>query len=280
MLSSAVVLGLGASQAHAQHGHGGHVGHAGGFHAGGYHAGGYHAGGYHVGGYHAGGVRPAGYYGAYHAGYRGYPSAYGAYRGAYYGAYRPYYGGYGLYGSYRSFYRPYYAGLYLPYYGYYSSYYPDLYSPYYGYGIGAFAAYAPYYGGMSLPAYPLLAAGDAAYAPPATVTQPAPSQTDRPPADNAFHLQLTVPANAEVIIDGAKTQETGTTREYVSPALNPGTRYSYKLTVRYTNAAGTPVEDTRDIAFQANDWFSIDFTRPAPRPTAPLPQAAPPAKGP
>ena len=42
---------------------------------------------------------------------------------------------------------------------------------------------------------------------------------------------------------------------------------------RYTDAAGRPVNDTRDIHVRANDWFSVDFTRPAPA----EPQAMPPA---
>jgi hypothetical protein len=43
--------------------------------------------------------------------------------------------------------------------------------------------------------------------------------------------------------------------------------------VRYSDGKGQPVDDTREIRFHANDWFTIDFTRPAPPPAA----AAPPA---
>jgi uncharacterized protein (TIGR03000 family) len=79
-------------------------------------------------------------------------------------------------------------------------------------------------------------------------------------------LLLMVPENAEVLIDGMKTTQTGTTREFVTPQLTPGSRYVYTFTVRHANSRGNVVDDSRDIRFGADDWFSIDFTRPAPLP--------------
>jgi uncharacterized protein (TIGR03000 family) len=218
----------------------------------------------HVGGVgHIGAVGGARYLGVgatpYHLGgygYRGYGYGYPYYRNNYY---RPYYGsgfGYGLGLG---------LGLYLPYYLYGGGgYYPDYG---YGYGVGAFGAYSPYMGGLGMAAYPL-AYGNG-YGPPVAQAQAQQPSTERPPPDDAAHLQLTVPENAEVIIDGAKTTQTGTVREFVSPTLAQGTKYQYKITVRYTDAKGKLLEDTRDIRFQGNDWFSIDFTRPPPAPPAP-----------
>ncbi len=217
----------------------GHGGHAG--HAG-FH-GGFHGGNFYHGGY-------------WHGGYGGWYRPYGFYP---YGFYRPYYG-IGAFG----------LGL--------------------GLGLGLGGLYAPYYGSY---AYPL--APGYAYNPyPSTVivnnappvgtvidpnAQVAPQQTpQRPPPDNAGHLQLIVPESAEVYIDGQKIAQSGTTREIVSPPVTPGTRYTYKISVRYTDGQGKAVNDTRDINFRANDWFSIDFTRPAP-PMAtqpPAPQQPPP----
>jgi uncharacterized protein (TIGR03000 family) len=73
-----------------------------------------------------------------------------------------------------------------------------------------------------------------------------------------------VPENAELLIEGQTTSQTGPAREFVSPPLTPGKTYTYRISVRYTDAAGKPVNDTRPIHVRANDWFSIDFTRPAP----------------
>ena len=200
------------------------------------------------------GVRPA--TGAYYSGYRGVTSAYGAYRGYGYGAYRPYYS------AFRGYYHNYYRN-YFPY-----------YFPF------AFGFYFPYYGGVGY--YPSYDAGqgtyDGGYVPPVASDSQVPPSTDRPPPDDAAHLQLTVPENAEVIIDGNKTIQTGTVREFVSPTLKAGTTYSYRITVRYPDATGKAVEDTRDIRFTANDWFAIDFTRPPPAPTAPPPKIVPKGK--
>src|SRR5438876_9797381 len=57
-----------------------------------------------------------------------------------------------------------------------------------------------------------------------------------PPAelDNTFHLELTVPPNAEVIVDGVRTTQRGPKREFVSPPLSPDESSTYKVAVRYT----------------------------------------------
>jgi uncharacterized protein (TIGR03000 family) len=184
-------------------------------------------------------------------------------------AQRGYYyrGGYG-------FYRPYYPGWYRPY-------------PFIGVGVGV-GFYAPYYGSYAYPVAPgyvypaspygyppgIAGSGPDGAMPPGMMGQP---PKDRPPPDNAGHLQLMVPADADVFVDGQKISQTGATREIVTPALQPGTRYTYKISVRYADAQGKQIDDTREISFQANDWFSIDFTRAAPprAPAAPPPQPLP-----
>jgi uncharacterized protein (TIGR03000 family) len=165
----------------------------------------------------------------------------------------------------------------------------NFYRPYYGYGLGGFGlgyglgyglgsygwggygSYAPYYGGYGgLPDY---ASGyyDPGAASPAIgdvpdVGAPAmgPAPEERPPQDDAAHLQLIVPENAEVYFDGAKTSKTGRVREFVSPTLTPGQSYTYVIEVRSTGADGKPVVDRREIHVGANDWFMVDFTRPQP----------------
>jgi uncharacterized protein (TIGR03000 family) len=80
-----------------------------------------------------------------------------------------------------------------------------------------------------------------------------------------------VPENAEVLFDGGKTTQTGPTREFVSPRLTPGKPFDYTIVVRYTDANGKVVTDRRVIHVRANDWFRIDFTRPAPPEPLPAP---------
>ena len=173
-----------------------------------------------------------------------------------YGYYRPYGYGYYHYGH--------------PYYGWYRPY------PVIGVGIGF---YAPYYGSYIYPVDP----GYAVYPQPAVVQGAAPSgpavasqpPAEKPAPDNAGHLQLIVPEGAEVYVDNQKLTQTGPTREVVSPPVKAGARYTYRISVRYTDAKGKQVEDVRDIHFQANDWFAIDFTRPAPPPAATAPPPMP-----
>jgi uncharacterized protein (TIGR03000 family) len=151
-------------------------------------------------------------------------------------------------------------GVYTPYYAIYKSYY-----------IGAVGSYLPYSRGVGAAAYfPITIAGSG-YPPALPGTQ---LPAEKPAPDGSAHLLLTVPENAEVLIEGTKTTQTGTTREFVTPQLNPGTRYVYEITVRYSDSRGNVVDDTRDIRFGADDWFSIDFTRPAPPAPLPLPRIA------
>jgi hypothetical protein len=45
----------------------------------------------------------------------------------------------------------------------------------------------------------------------------------------------------------------------------------YRIAVRYTDANGKPVNDARAIHVRPNDWFRIDFTKPAPPELLPRP---------
>lgn len=205
-------------------------------------------GGHHGGGYHYGGFYNPHYGHAFYGPYR-----HGLY--APYGFYRPYYGsglalgGLGLFG----------LGMGL------------------GYGLGGYGGgyglYRPYYGGttivnpttivMTPPATPPLGGPGGTAAPPVAQTPP--------PPDNAAHLQLMVPQNAEVLFNGDTTTQMGTVREFVSPPLTPDKSFDYTITVRYIDANGKSNTDRRVIHVRANDWFRVDFTRPAPPEPVPAP---------
>ncbi|MHB1422511.1 MAG: TIGR03000 domain-containing protein [Gemmataceae bacterium] len=236
---------------------------------------------------------PGGGGGAAHGGYHG-GGAYGGYHGG--GAYGGYHGGGYHYGGYyyphygNAFYGPYRPGLYAPY-GFYRPYYPyGFFGPGLafgsigfglgvyglgGYGLGGYGLYRPYYGGTTIvnPTTVVVAPSGAAAAggtvPPLPQTQEPPQAPPVP--DNAAHLQLIVPENAEVLFDGSVTTQTGTSREFVSPPLPTGKVFDYTITARYTGADGKPVTDQRVIHVHANDWFRIDFTRPAPPDPMPVP---------
>jgi uncharacterized protein (TIGR03000 family) len=188
------------------------------------------------------------------------------------GHYRPYYASHHHNHHHRSNFFAFgliYGGYgYWPYYGGYGGY--GGYGDYGGYGgYGNYGGYGGDYGGYGYP--------DPGYGPPGYGEPPdlGPGAESRPPIDNAVHLQLNVPENAEVFIDGAKTSKTGRVREFVSPPVTPGQRYAYKILVRIPGPGGKAVNDERTIYVRANDWFSIDFTRPAPAEPPAMPPASP-----
>ena len=135
------------------------------------------------------------------------------------------------------------------------------YSPYYGYG--------PYYGNpvyvQPAPVYvqPAPAAADAS-------TLPPPSD----PADGRARLQVLVPADAEVWLNGNPTTQRGGQRLFESPALAPGRDYQYEVRARWTED-GRAVDQTRIVVVRANARVGVDFsgaeTVPAPFPV-PVPK--------
>jgi uncharacterized protein (TIGR03000 family) len=202
-------------------------------------------------------------------GYGGYGGLFGGALG--YGGlsgYSPWYGsGYG-YGNYLSaLYGGYGASLYG--YGYYPwsygyGYYPGIagysyglgYDPYdvYGYGLDGYGldAYGNVPSVSNTPGY--VPDGEAAMPP----VPPAPQAA---PADNAAHLLVRVPADAELWFGDYKTPLTGPERAFVSPPLTPGKDYTYEIRARWVED-GRPVDHLRTIHVQANLQAEVDMTRP------------------
>jgi uncharacterized protein (TIGR03000 family) len=120
----------------------------------------------------------------------------------------------------------------------------------------------------------MVAASGATNAPPAPTdgtAQPPASQPPAgkeapeklpPPTGKTAHLQLIVPANAEVLVNGGKTTKTGTVRDFVSPPLEPGKNLVYTITVRHTDAGGKTTEDTHTVRVQPNVRLRLDCTQP------------------
>ncbi len=103
------------------------------------------------------------------------------------------------------------------------------------------------------------------YSPPADtgLSTMAPATDEAPPQDNCVHLMVHVPADAQLWFDSTLTQQTGTEREFYSPPLNPGQTYHYDIRAHWTADNGQPVDVTRSVAVQANEWKQIDMTQPA-----------------
>jgi uncharacterized protein (TIGR03000 family) len=248
VLLTAPAWGHGGGHGGGGHGGGGHGG--GGFHAsGGFHAtaGGFRAGGISAGGFRAGGASLGGYSAgrAVTAGRAAFGSPAGTARPyAHFVASRRFYRPYAFF--YPRFFRSGLGGVGLYPYGY-GLYYP--YNYYDGYGSGydnPYLGYAGYYDPDADLGQAVVPAGDEA-----------------PPRDDAAHLLIQVPADAELWFDGVKTQKTGTEREFVSPTLTPGKDYTYDVRARW-NQDGRVVEKKRTLHVHANMWAAVDLTQPEP----------------
>jgi uncharacterized protein (TIGR03000 family) len=72
------------------------------------------------------------------------------------------------------------------------------------------------------------------------------------------HLNVQVPANAQVWIEGVKTTQTGTSRQFQSPPLTPGTNYSYEVRAHWM-ANGQPVDRTRNVSVHAGGQVLVNM---------------------
>jgi len=190
-----------------------------------------HRGGVWYGGQHSGGYGGSGY----HGGYSG-----------------PYYGhNYGYY--------PHHSGLSL---GFYAGS-PYGYSPY---SYGSYPRYNSGYSGYYYPSnyYSGPAYDGSEYVPPdVTVTRSgyySPPTTTVAPSDNRARIHVRLPADATLWIDDEATQQAGGERDFLTPALQPGTTYQYTLKVRWMQGAD-PVERTMKVDVRANETSQADFMR-------------------
>jgi uncharacterized protein (TIGR03000 family) len=87
----------------------------------------------------------------------------------------------------------------------------------------------------------------------------------------AVLLNVQVPENAKVWIDGAPTTSTGLSRSFVTPSLTPGRQFTYEVKAQW-NDGTQQVTRTRRIPVQAGQAIDINLQQPtqeelrAPRP--------------
>ena len=184
-------------------------------------------GGGHGGGGHAGGGFSGGHFGGAHFG-----GGYGGFHPGYYGGRgRSFYGGYS----------PFYYGGYYPYsYGYGVPYYTGYDTSDYSYGDA-------YLNSASVPPYDPAGTTQSLYLPP--------TQSHN---GTSAHVTVRVPADARLWFEDAQTTTTGAVREFSSPSLTPGTKYTY--TVRATwNENGHEVTQTQQVGVTAGARVTVDF---------------------
>jgi uncharacterized protein (TIGR03000 family) len=177
------------------------------------------------------------------------------------GNYSGYYGS-GYYGSGYG-YSPYYSSYNYGYRPWYSSY-TYGYSPYapnYEYGPSYSSySYSPSY--YTTPMYSYVTPSSSnSYVRPTTSTSfyyspsigdAAPTMTDR------AQVEVRLPADAELWIDGVPSAQRGEKRTFETPTLELGRTFTYELRARWMDN-GKPVEQTRQVNLFAGARPMIDF---------------------
>jgi uncharacterized protein (TIGR03000 family) len=154
---------------------------------------------------------------------------------------------------------------------YTASYYGgSRYREYYGYGRGFGIADMP--GPVPGPLYPY------GYHPPRhepvilhdEFVPPSP-EVVVPQDPNAALLNVSVPADAEVWLEGKPTNQTGSHRQFESPALKPGQEYTYTIRARWKDE-GRNVEVMRLLSVHAGDKVDVRLDGAAVDPQLPMPK--------
>jgi uncharacterized protein (TIGR03000 family) len=65
--------------------------------------------------------------------------------------------------------------------------------------------------------------------------------------------------NATLTIEGSPTKQTGASRLFVTPALAPGKKYSYKLVAIWEPNNYTKITRTKEVTFDAGQEIEVDF---------------------
>jgi uncharacterized protein (TIGR03000 family) len=104
---------------------------------------------------------------------------------------------------------------------------------------------------------------------------PAPAAVPLAPAEGPVaHFTIAVPAAAEVYLEGVKTRQTGTTRQFVSPQLVPGRQYVYEIRGRWIEN-GREVVQTRNLVVTAGERLFVDLASASPNESLPTPRPFP-----
>ena len=96
------------------------------------------------------------------------------------------------------------------------------------------------------------------YSTPATATK---SRAYYPGAEpDKVLVNVTIPADAKLTFQGAKTTQTGTVRHFLSPSITAGYRYAYSVQATWMEN-GQAITKSRSFEVQPGDVVQIVFSR-------------------
>ncbi|OAI46240.1 hypothetical protein AYO44_11720 [Planctomycetaceae bacterium SCGC AG-212-F19] len=99
-------------------------------------------------------------------------------------------------------------------------------------------------------------------APGVATTQPGTSrQAFYPAGGQVGYIEVRVPvANAEVIVNDARTTQQGISRLFVTPVLDPQRENLYVVKAKFTGRDGNPIEQTKEVKVPAGQRITVDFS--------------------
>jgi uncharacterized protein (TIGR03000 family) len=153
--------------------------------------------------------------------------------------------------------------------GYYGG---GRYREYYSYGRPYGLANFP--GPLPIPTTPFGFRRPAHLSPPhdaAEVVVDAPPFRASSPKGGVASLEVQLPAEAELWIEGRKTSKTGASREFVTPLLSPSESFVYEVRARWREGE-RDVEQTRQVPIRAGDRLNVRFPIAAEEGTLPAPK--------
>jgi uncharacterized protein (TIGR03000 family) len=96
----------------------------------------------------------------------------------------------------------------------------------------------------------------------ATTQQGTSRQAFYPAGGQVGYIEVRVPvANAEVIVNDARTTTQGTSRLFVTPVLDPQRENLYIVKAKFTGRDGNPIEQTKEIKVPAGQRITVDFAQ-------------------
>jgi len=177
----------------------------------------------------------------------------------YYSGYSPSYSGYSNWGY---GYRPYgYASYYGGYRGFYpQSYYGSYYYPgNYGYNNNYYYSNGTYASTPSAFSYQSFYPSEGTFG---ATTNAEQANVALIQSNDAAHIFVRVPPDAEVWFGNIKTNTLGVERSFVSPPLESGYEYTYRIRARW-DENGRTIDRTRTLSVQPGRMYQLDFLNSA-----------------
>jgi len=89
-------------------------------------------------------------------------------------------------------------------------------------------------------------------------------QEESPGNSGRAWIEIQVPSNAEIWFEGDRTMQTGTQRQFVSPPLDRGRKFTYDVRARWTDGNGKVVDRTQKVKVEADRRTFVDFQTATP----------------